>query len=36
MKVKLVSLTQPQISTPDRQPINAEDLIAYCARVSKP
>ena len=36
MKVKLVSLTQPQISTPDRQPMNAEDLIAYCARVSNP
>jgi len=36
MKVKLVSLTQPQVSTPDRQPMNAEDLIAYCARVSNP
>ena len=36
MKVKLVSLTQPQISTPDRQSMSAEDLIAYCARVSNP
>ena len=36
MKVKLVSLTQPQISTPDRAPMSAEDIIAYCARVSNP
>jgi thymidylate synthase (FAD) len=36
MNVKLVSLTQPQISTPDRQPMSAEDIIAYCARVSNP
>ena len=36
MEVKLVSLTQPQISTPDRAPMNAEDIIAYCARVSNP
>jgi len=36
MNVKLISLTQPQISTPDRAPMNAEDIIAYCARVSNP
>ncbi len=36
MNVKLISLTQPQISTPDRSPMNAEDIIAYCARVSNP
>ena len=36
MNVKLVSLTQPQISTPDRAPMSAEDVIAYCARVSNP
>ena len=36
MNVKLISLTQPQISTPDRAPMSAEDIIAYCARVSNP
>jgi len=36
MEVKLISVTQPQISTPDRAPKNAEDIIAYCARVSNP
>ena len=36
MNVKLISLTQPQISTPDRRPMSAEDIIAYCARVSNP
>ena len=36
MQVKLVSLTQPQISSPDRQTLSAEDLVAYCARVSNP
>ena len=36
MHVKLVSLTQPQVSSPDRQPLSAEDLVAYCARVSNP
>mgnify|MGYP003329858107 CR=1 FL=1 len=36
MNVKLVSLTQPQISTADRAPMSAEDIIAYCARVSNP
>jgi thymidylate synthase (FAD) len=36
MNVNLISLTQPQISTPDRQPMSAEDIIAYCARVSNP
>jgi len=36
MEVKLVSVTQPQVSTPDRAPMNAEDIIAYCARVSNP
>jgi thymidylate synthase (FAD) len=36
MNVKLVSLTQPQISTSARQPMSAEDIIAYCARVSNP
>ena len=36
MHVELVSLTQPQISSPDRQTLSAEDLVAYCARVSNP
>jgi len=36
MRVELVSLTQPQISSPDRQTLSAEDLVAYCARVSNP
>ena len=36
MNVKLVSLTQPQISSPDRAPMSAEEIIAYCARVSNP
>jgi len=36
MKVKLISLTQPQVSTPDRAPMSAEDIIAFCARVSNP
>tara|TARA_Y100000593_G_scaffold42861_1_gene82036 strand:- start:17660 stop:18310 length:651 start_codon:yes stop_codon:yes gene_type:complete len=36
MNVKLISLTQPQISTPDRAPMSAEDIIVYCARVSNP
>jgi len=36
MNVALISLTQPQISTSDRSPMSAEDIIAYCARVSNP
>jgi thymidylate synthase (FAD) len=36
MQVKLISLTQPRVSTPDRAPMSAEDIIAYCARVSNP
>lgn len=36
MEVKLISLTQPQISTPDRSDMSAEDIISYCARVSNP
>ena len=36
MDVSLVSVTQPQISTSDRAPMSAEDIIAYCARVSNP
>tara|TARA_Y100000310_G_scaffold298252_1_gene332050 strand:+ start:862 stop:1533 length:672 start_codon:yes stop_codon:yes gene_type:complete len=36
MNVKLISTTQPQMSTADRAPMNAEDIIAYCARVSNP
>ena len=36
MQVKLRSLTQPQISTPDRAPMSAEEVITYCARVSNP
>lgn len=36
MNVKLISLTQPQISTPDRAPMSAEEIITYCARVSNP
>ena len=36
MNVRLVSLTQPQVSAPDRAPMSAEDIIAYCARVSNP
>ena len=36
MNVELISLTQPQMSTSDRSPMSAEDVIAYCARVSNP
>ena len=36
MNVKLISLTQPQVSTPDRAPMSAEEIITYCARVSNP
>ena len=36
MEVKLISVTQPQVSAPDRAPLSAEDIIAYCARVSNP
>ena len=36
MEVKLISVTQPQVSAPDRSPMNAESIIAYCARVSNP
>lgn len=36
MNVKLISVTQSQVSTPDRAPMSAEDIIAYCARVSNP
>ena len=36
MEVKLIYLTQPQISTPDRSDMSAEDIISYCARVSNP
>lgn len=36
MKVKLVSITQPKISGHDDKTMSAEDIIAYCARVSNP
>ena len=36
MRVKLISITQPQVSAPDRSPMSAEAIIAYCARVSNP
>lgn len=37
MKVSLVSITKPTIVDPrDGQPLSAEDLITYCARVSSP
>ena len=36
MEVKLVSLTQPQVHGDDSDVMSAEDIIAYCARVSNP
>ena len=36
MQVKLVSLTQPQVNGYDDKVMSAEDIIAYCARVSNP
>lgn len=36
MQVKLVSLTQPHIKGYDDKLMSAEDIIAYCARVSNP
>jgi thymidylate synthase (FAD) len=36
MEVKLVSTTQPQIKGHDDKVMSAEDVIAYCARVSNP
>ena len=36
MNVALISVTKPQISTAGREPMSAEDIIAYCARVSNP
>ncbi|MBC8395165.1 MAG: FAD-dependent thymidylate synthase [Bacteroidetes bacterium] len=35
MNVKLISITQPMINQQDEL-MNAEDIIAYCARVSNP
>ena len=35
MQVKLISITQPMINQKDEL-MNAEDIIAYCARVSNP
>ena len=35
MQVKLISITQPMINQQDEL-MNAEDIIAYCARVSTP
>ena len=35
MQVKLISITQPMINQQDEL-MNAEDIIAYCARVSNP
>ncbi len=35
MQVKLISVTQPMINQQDES-MNAEDIIAYCARVSNP
>lgn len=36
MNVKLISLTQPQVNGYDDKSMKAEDIIAYCARVSNP
>lgn len=36
MNVKLVSLTQPHVKGYDDKLMSAEDVIAYCARVSNP
>ena len=36
MHVKLVSLTQPHVKGYDDKLMSAEDIIAYCARVSNP
>lgn len=36
MEVKLISTTQPQIEGHDGKIMSAEDVIAYCARVSNP
>jgi thymidylate synthase (FAD) len=36
MKVKLISLQQPTITTPNGQSMTAEDLVCYTARVSAP
>ena len=36
MNVKLVSLTQSQVSEHDDEVMSAENIIAYCARVSNP
>ena len=36
MEVKLISTTQPQIKGYDDKIMSAENVIAYCARVSNP
>jgi len=36
MEVKLISVTQPQVNGYDDKVMSAEDIIAYCARVSNP
>jgi len=36
MNVKLISVTQPQVDGCDDKVMSAEDIIAYCARVSNP
>ena len=36
MEVKLVSITQPLVKGHDDEAMSAEDIIAYCARVSNP
>lgn len=36
MEVKLISTTQPQVEGYDGKIMSAEDVIAYCARVSNP
>jgi thymidylate synthase (FAD) len=36
MNVKLISLTQPQVNGYDDKVMSAENIIAYCARVSNP
>ena len=36
MNVKLISLTQPQVNGHDDKVMTAENIIAYCARVSNP
>ena len=36
MEIKVVSITQPLIKTPEGRQLTPEELIVYCARVSNP